>query len=190
MGPRNPLGRFFVAPYIWSQADKDQYDQELKPPQRAWHFDKHTPIVPVSFLMLRATGSFHAVRVSNSKEWAKSSGGHRPSVVICDLFPYSCMRLPHSRYILPSDQLCQTKVGKKCGSIQPTEGLLEQYQVDGGKVMDMLSHLLDGQEQAMFGIYNTPIRLSDYICNLATVWQAGAVVSTDTAGSALMDDTD
>ena len=106
-------------------------------------------------------------------------------MVICDLFPYSCIRLPHSRYILPSDQLSQTGFGNKGGSIKPTEGLLEQYQVDSGEVMEMLSQLLDGQEQAMFGIYNRPIRLSDYVCNLATVWQAGAVVSTDTAGSAL-----
>ena len=177
MGPRNPKGRFYVAQYVWSQADKDQYDQERQPPQRAWHFDKYTPVVPVSFLILRATGSFHARAVRTSEAWAESSGGDRRSVVICDLFPYSCIRLPHSRYILPSEQLSQTGFRKKAGSIKPTEGLLEQYQVDGGKVMDMLSQLLDGQEQAMFGIYNMPIHLRDYVCNLATVWQAGAVVT-------------
>ena len=139
--------------------------------------------------MLRATGSFHAVGVRNSDDWAKSSSGRR-SEVICDLFLYSCIRLPHSHYILPLDQLSQTGFGDKGGSIKLTEGLLEQYQVDSIEVMDMLSQLLDGQEQAMFGIYNTPIRLSDYVRNLAMVWQAGAVVSTDTAGSALIDDAD
>ena len=183
------MGRFYVAQYIWSQADKDQYDREREPPQRAWHFD-NTPVVPVSFLILRETGSFHAVGVRTSEDWAKSSGGGRRSLVICDLFPYSCIRLPHSRYILPSDQLSPTGFGKKAGSIKPTEGLLEQYQVDSGEVMDMLSQLLDGKQQAMFGIDNTSIRLSDFVCNLATVWRAGAVVSTDTAGSALIDDAD
>ena len=98
------------------------------------------------------------------------------------------MRLPHSRYILPSDRLSLTEFEKKGGFIKPTEGLLEQYQVDSSEVMDMLSHLLDGKQQAMLGIHNTPIRLSDYVYNLATVWRAGAVVGTDTAGSTLIDD--
>ena len=124
----------------------------------------------------------------NSEDWAKSFGSGRRSVVICDLFPYSCMRLPHSRYILPSDRLSLTEFEKKGGFIKPTEGLLEQYQVDSGEVMDMLSHLLDGKQQAMLGIHNTPIRLSDYVCNLATVWRAGAVIGTDTTDSTLIDD--
>ncbi len=56
--------------------------------------------------------------------------------------------------------------------------------MDSGEVMDMLSQLLDGEQQAMFGIYNTSIRLCDYVCDLAMVWRAGAVGSTGIAGSA------
>ncbi len=129
--------------------------------------------------MLRGTESFHTRGTRNSEYSAKRVSRGLPSVAICDLFPYSCIRLPHSRYILPSDHLPLTEIRRGI-LIRLTEGLLEQYQVDSDEVMDTLSQLLDGKAQVMMGISDRPVCTSDYVCNLAKVWKAGALVIADT----------
>ena len=46
------------------------------------------------------------------------------SLIICDLFPYACARLPYSRFLLLSDNISEILYGRKF-RLKDGEGLLD-----------------------------------------------------------------
>lgn len=91
------------------------------------------------------------------------------SLVICDLFPYACARIPHGRFILPSDSLRTVIYGRK---FTLDEGILDQYSVDCDDVVDSLLCFLDSSSQATIGLCERPVQTSIYVHSLQSVWQA------------------
>ena len=105
---------------------------------------------------------------------------HPPSLIVCDLFPYTCTRLPHGRFIFPSDILPEI-VYREDFTLK--EGLLDQYSVDYDDVVDSILSILDGKPETTVGLCNRIVQASDYVHWLREVWRAVpqklAVVSED-----------
>ena len=96
----------------------------------------------------------------------------RPYLIICELFPYPCARLPHCRFLLSSDSLPSVSYGD---NFTLAEGPLDQYRVKHDDVVDSILSMLDGEPQTTIGLSNIPIRTSKFVHYLQEVWQASAV---------------
>ena len=174
------MPRYWLAYYIWSEDDKSRYDRDKEPPCPVWRLDPRTPIVPIGFLRLVWNRDFQPWCVRSSEFTARVIVRHPPSLVVCDLFPYNCTRLPHGRFILPSNILPET-VYRQDFTLE--EGLLDQYSVDYDDVIDSILSMLDCKPETTIGLCNRIIQASEYVYYLGEVWQAVlpdlAIASTD-----------
>ena len=101
-----------------------------------------------------------------------------PSIVIVDLFPPSCIRLPHCRFVIASDEL--PTVLTKHKRFQLKTGLLEQNQVDENQVLDKVLGLFQGTSHTQtLGRSARVIDMLDYCHNLESVWKAGSASIED-----------
>ena len=91
----NPDCRFVMIRYIWSQSDRDG-----EPPCRHWQIDKRTPILPLTFMEFHYTHDWHPYYCKTGHFTERMTTDRLPSLVVCDLFPYSCIRLTYSRFII------------------------------------------------------------------------------------------
>ena len=180
LGATQAMPRYWLASYIWSEDDKSRYDQDKEPPCPVWRLDPQTPIVPISFMRLVWHRGFQPWCVRNSEYTARAIVSHPPSLVVFDLFPYTCTRLPHGRFVLPSDILPEISYHK---DFTLEEGLLDQYSVDYDDVIDAILSVLDGKPETTIGLCNRIVQVSTYVYRLAEVWQAVtselAVISED-----------
>lgn len=166
---RNTISRYWLVHYVWSEEDKRRYDQDKEPPCPAWRLNPRTPMVSINFLRLAWIHGLEPWCVRSSEYSANIITSRPASLVICDLFPYACARIPHGRFILPSDSLPTITYGRK---FTLKEGLLDQYSVDCDDIVDSLLRFLDGNSQATIGLCERPIQTSIYVHYLQDVSQA------------------
>lgn len=161
-----------MADYLWSEDDISRYDQDKHPPCPVWQLGPLTPIVPISFMRLRWYHGFEPWCVRSSEYSFKGIVSRPPSLVICDVFPYTCTRLPHGRFLLPSNSL--PKNVSYGNNIVFKEGFLDQYIVDDDEVMDSILYMLDGTSQATLGLCSRPIQTPEYVSYLRDMLQEAA----------------
>ena len=157
---------------MWSENDISRYDQDKDPPCRAWQLGPLTPIIPISFMKLRW---YHGLKpwCERSTEYSfREITSRAPSLVIGDVCPYSCIRLPHGRFLLPSKNLPEmVSYGQE---VVLKEGNLEQYTVDHDEVVESILYMLDGTSQATLGLCSRPIQTSEYVSYLRDMLQKAA----------------
>ena len=175
LGKLNPACRFVMMRYTWSQVDKDRYDRDGEPPYRHWHVDKRTPILPLTFLLMEYTSGYHAYSGRNTLFTTQNLIANRlPSLLVCDLFPYTCIRLTHSRFIVTSDQLASYIPRRSAAVLKDLDdGPLDRYHVDEDEVLDVIMELLSGRSQVQMGLCNLVVDTSKYCCQLRQVLSAG-----------------
>ena len=175
LGKLNPACRFVMMRFTWSQVDKDQYDRDGEPPYRHWHIDKRTPILPLTFLPMKYTSGYHAYTTDNTLFTADKLIANRlPSLLVCDLFSYTCIRLTHSRFIVTSDQLASYIPRRSVAVFKDfDDGPLDRYHVDEDEVLDVIMGLLSGRPQVQIGLCNLVVDTSDYCHQLRQVLSAG-----------------
>ena len=175
LGKWNRDCRFVMIRYTWSQADEDRYDQDGEPPCRHWHIDKRTPILSLNFLEFHYSYGGHAyVSRSSQHTQTKLMAERLPSLLICDLFPYSCIRLTHSRFIMTSDQLAESLTQRSEALLKDMKKEpLDQYHVDEDEVLETILILLSGSSQVRMGLCDTEIDTLKYRYQLGDVLQAG-----------------
>lgn len=165
---------------MWSQANKTQYDRDREPPVRAWNFSRDTPVIPINFLSLQWFGSWHPHGTRSSEFLASRIAKRPPSLIICDLYPYTCMRMSHSRFVIPSNSL----IPNLCRNayLQLNEGLLDQYIVDEDELINTILNLLHGQTRVIMGLQERVIEMVDYCYSLGDILNKGVdkfVMTTD-----------
>ena len=172
LGKRNMWCRFVVVKYFWSQADRERYDRFGDPPRRAWNIHKHTPVVRVTFLRLQHFDDLHPCGTKNSQYCANVLlKSRRSSLIVCDLFPYRCIRQTHSRFIFPSDRLPHRM--PNTAHVTLLEGMLDQYHVDEDKLMDVITGPVSGETQIFMGLQRTPVHAGNYSCSLGAALEQG-----------------
>ena len=174
LGKLNPDCRFVAIRYIWSQADKDRYDRDGEPPRRHWHIDKRTPIIPLTFLELHYLRDWHPHSVSTSEFTSRLIADRLPSLVVCDLFPHTCIRMAHSRFIMTSDQLPKELRRFTQAVLEDIDGgPLDQYHVDEDEILEAILMLLSGRSRVQMGLCKTEIHTDRYCRQLRDVLAAG-----------------
>ena len=156
---------------MWSENDISRYDQDKEPPCRAWQLTPLTPIIPISFLKLPW---YHGQQpwCERSCEYLIREITSRPlSLVIGDVSPYSCIRLPHGRFLLPSKSLPDVSYGE---NVVNKEGDLDQYTVDHDEIVESILKMLSGTSQATLGLCAPPIQTSQYVSYLWIMLQVAA----------------
>ena len=169
LGVTKSISRYWLADYVWSQDDVSNYDQAKEPPYPIYRLDPRTPIVPISFLRLSWRHGLEPWCVRSSAYSAEAIASRPPSLVICDLSPYACARLPHSRFVLPSNILSKVSYGRK---FSLEEGRLEQYSVEEEDLLHSILDMFDGSTQATIGLTDRPIETSKYLHYLKDIWEA------------------
>ena len=89
----------------WSDNDVTRYDHNGEPPRRLWSLFRDVPVVPLSFLNLWWMGGGRPKAARSSTFQLKVIEKRPATVVICDLYPESCLRSQHARFVIPSDDL-------------------------------------------------------------------------------------
>ncbi len=168
VGEGNPICRFALARYTWSAAEKLQYDRDGEPPCRVWHFDKNTPVIPLSFMALSWA---HWPQPYMGSGYLASVIAQRPTtVVICDLFPYTCMCFNHARFVFPSDQLISST--GKYKRVELRSGPIDTYAVAEEELLEGLLKVLGGQRQARFGTHDEMVPMASLCYHLQILLQA------------------
>ena len=108
----------------------------------------------------------------------KSIACRSSSLVLCDVFPHVCTRLPHGRFLLPSDCVPEASYGQK---FDLAEGLLDQYSVSYDDIVDSILQILAGHSEVTLGLCNRTLEASRYVYSLKSIWQA-VVMEFATAG--------
>ena len=169
-GKENALSRFVIVEYSWSLEDVDRYDRYGEPPLRIWRCHKHTPVVPIQFLNLRwrVEGPPRGWR---DRTFSDGSTTGPSALVVCSLYPYQCIRLPHGRYIF-SVTAAPSEV-KEEGVFKLNNDNFEQCYVDEHKVIEVLLSVLTVEEYITLGNDTEQIKSSSHRCNLGDVLRAG-----------------
>ena len=160
-----------IARFVWSQANKTQYDRDREPPVRVWHFGKDTPVIPISFLNLKWTRSWHPHSTRNSELLVPRIKKWLPSSIICDLYPYTCTRLSHSRFVIPSNSF-PSEIGRNT-YLELDEGILDQYVVDEDELINTMLSLLSGRSKVVMGLQERVIEVTDYCHSLGEMLSRG-----------------
>ena len=164
--------RFCVARYTWSPADKRHYDRYGDPPYaRGLLVHKRTPVVRVSFVRF-AWGLEDHPQASRHALWAQQTMAERsPTLVIADMFPSGCIRMPHSRFILPFSEIPEDL--SRCKPIR-LQGMWDQYHVEEDRLADVITSIVDNnQAQTLLGMGQTVVQNKDYCCFLETAMSHG-----------------
>ena len=173
-GKYNSSCQFGTAPYLWSNADKIWYDQHHHIPAQSWNLSKYSIVLRVSFLNLRWRKSWHPYNVSQTETAAPMIARSPPSIVICDTFPYHCQRIPHGRFIIPSDHLPPRLTHNQYFQLKNGEALIDQYLVDEDDIIDTLSRFISGSSEVPLGLDDDPVKTAPYCSSIGDVLQCGA----------------
>ena len=95
----------------------------------------------------------------------------KPSLFICDATPYTCLRLGHGQFLVPSDSL-ESELRHGSTFKLRKKALLDKYSMDEDDLLHVFSHF-DGRPQAIIG--SGPISSAEYIHYLQGVGQAGGL---------------
>ena len=93
-------------------------------------------------------------------------------MIICDLYPYTCTRLSHSRFVIPSEWFASS-THRRNKYVELDEGLLDQYIVDEDELIDNILKLLSGQPKVTIGLEERVIEVTDYCHSLGDVLNEG-----------------
>ncbi|KAL8799106.1 MAG: hypothetical protein Q9182_006139 [Xanthomendoza sp. 2 TL-2023] len=157
----------------WNLKDKSRRDRygEL-PLGRGLHLHRRTPVVRVSFMRLYWKCYNNPQAPVGAKYILRRIAQRKPSLVICDMFNYSSIRIPHARFIIPSSQLPSM--------LKSTfvEMILDQrswdgYRVDDDQVIDVVTSILDGKPQTRIG--ESIVSCRDYSCYLEDAMKQGVI---------------
>ena len=160
-----------MAQYTWSHEDKERYDQEREPPRRIWHYHRRTPIIRLSFLPIQWSENWLPLNTRASEFAGRNLGRRQQSLPICDAYTAACMRLGHSRFIVPPDQIpSQLRRGK---NQVPLTGLLDQYHVDNDDLIPAVLALLSGKERISLGLCDVAFDVKPVCCFLEDFLQNG-----------------
>ena len=139
-----------MAPYTWSQKDRERYDQDREPPRRIWNYHRRTPVIRLSFLPLKWNDNWLPSSTKPSEFGGRFIAQRPQSLTICDVYPPACMRQKHGRFVLPSRQIPAQLVRNK--RQVPITGLLDDYYVDGEHLIPTILAVLDGTPDASRGL--------------------------------------
>lgn len=96
----------------------------------------------------------------------------RPSLVICDTYPYECIRLPHNRFLIPSEELLPD-IPLWASHFFRDEGSIDRFSVDRDQLVDTLMAVFYGGSSVSFGLGCRSITSSRYCCCLETILKEG-----------------
>ncbi|KAL8762040.1 MAG: hypothetical protein Q9184_001887 [Pyrenodesmia sp. 2 TL-2023] len=174
LGDRIRMCRFFMAPYPWSPADKERYDESGEPP-RGHHVYRGAGIVALSFVGLSWHGKAYP-QAHRASVWANKSTmvGRVPSIVIVDMYPRSAIRIPHARFVLPSCEMPKELLMDRCHGVR--NGIWDRYLVDEKDLVDVITRVADGRRETSFGRGPNPVTVQsrDYCCLLKKAQQSGS----------------
>ncbi|KAM0796555.1 hypothetical protein BDR22DRAFT_825007 [Usnea florida] len=170
-GVRNEECRFAVALYRWSDVDRVRYDQDGEPPARVWNFPHNTPVVPLTLVGMSWTGDWQPWPGRDSIDRLEESKKRPRSLVILDLYPESCLRMRHDRYVFVSEQVRAKLTRGVRGVLR--EGLLERYAVRSADLIQVMTAPLRGDTEVTLGVPGSTIRARDYCHVIREFHQAG-----------------
>lgn len=169
VGRTNSRYQFLIARYEWSIRDQCRYDETGEVPCQVWHFDKGTPVVPVTFI--ETEWGISSPQGSNRMKYTLPLiSSMAPSIVICDAFPTICMRMAHGRYLLPS-HLLPANQSAKAVHWKLTEGYLEDYYTDYNTIFEPFLRIMKNLDETTLGAKEETIRTSTYLRSLGQVLQ-------------------
>lgn len=179
-GVENKEFRFAVALYRWSERDRVRYDQDGEPLARVWNFPQNTPVVPLTLVGTSWTGDWQPWPgrglIDRVKEFKERAG----SLVILDLYPESCLRMTHDRYVFASEHVKPNLTRGVRGVLR--EGLLERYAVQSGDLIKVITAPLRGDAEITLGVRRSAVQATDYCRLLRSLHQAGVTALSGAAG--------
>ena len=138
-------------------------------PSPIWRRKKKTPAVPLSFLRVSWIDGRGPTAVRNTGFSLAKGAQRAPSVVIGDAYPYTCARLPHNRFILPSEVLpAHAPRGNK---VKPTRGFLQEYCVDAKRLFETFWSVMRAPNTITIGA--ATVTAANYLCTLEEVMSYG-----------------
>ncbi|KAL8869290.1 MAG: hypothetical protein Q9174_004380 [Haloplaca sp. 1 TL-2023] len=95
-------------------------------------------------------------------------------MIVCDPTPNDCLRIPHSRFILPAEELPDRFAENNLVYLR--NGVLDQYQADEDETADAVTTVLDSFSKASIGLGGTVVEGSHYWCTLQDALKQGVKV--------------
>lgn len=178
VGRQNRRTRHLLVPYAWTEPDKDEYDRSGYVPRHVGNLDMIVLVIPILFLRLTGPLFKHARTVGNTAQTGVFWTDRPPCIIICDMFPESCLDLPHARFIFYSEQVGSSTDFARRQIFQLNQGTLEDHYTDEADVIGKIQEPLTKPSQS---IGDGSIHPGAYRCCLGDVLQAGVsgVASTD-----------
>ena len=162
--------------------DRVRYDRDGEPPARVWNFPHNTPVVPLTLVGLSWTGDGQPFLARDYVIRIKALQSRAASLVILDLYPETCLRMSHDRYVFASEYLKAKTTRNVRGVVQ--EGLLDRYAVRSGDLIKVMTAPLRGDTEVTLGLPGSTIRATDYCYFIRGFHQVGATAPSKPAGRA------
>ena len=162
--------------------DRVRYDRDGEPPARVWSFPPNTPVVPLIFVGASWTGDSQPWPERDFVDRINESKSRPGSLVILDLYPETCLRMRHDRYVFASELANPNASRNVRGLVR--EGLLERYAVRSGDLIKVITAPLRGDTEVTQGVPGSTIRATDYCHFIRGLHQAGVTAPLKKVGRA------
>ncbi|KAL9042304.1 MAG: hypothetical protein Q9180_000700 [Flavoplaca navasiana] len=161
LGRRNTMCRMYMTKYNWNRKDRSRYDSYGEQPQDGGlRLHRRTHLVRVSFLRLRWGYDYNPSATQSVPYMLGRLVSRKPSLLICDMTHYQSIRLPHARYIIPSNQFPKG-LGHNA-IVRLKNGTWDGHRVDDDQIVDVITSVLNGDNQVRIG--ESLVDCRDYTC--------------------------
>lgn len=157
---KNPICHFAIVRYLWSEADKIRFYRDGEPAGRVWNLPKNTPVVPLSFIGSNWTSDWQPRGNRNLIAGLVDIASRPGSIVVLDLYPETCLRLPHGRSVIASEHL-KSSLGRSHRGVLK-KGMLDPYCVDGDDLIDTVTAPQRGEPQVTLGYPGSTVQAAKY----------------------------
>ncbi|KAL8928053.1 MAG: hypothetical protein Q9172_001108 [Xanthocarpia lactea] len=178
LGRLNPVCEFAFVAHDWSSEDKHRFDSAGELPRRAWEVESGILVIPVHFVGFYWTNTSQPIPQCSLKQQEMITN-NRHSIVIGDAFPPSGLRMPHGRFLIPSDLYPAADPDNDSEILRLRNNrLVDEFMVDPDDLPSTLTAMTTATIAAEMGHSCDPVEVGQCTALLGHILQRGV----DTVG--------
>ena len=140
---------------------------------KVWNCAVNTPFVPLSFARATWTGDWAPGATRPTVEAYEEIAKRPPSLVIFDLYPVQCQRIPHGRFVVPSEFLIRHLRRCNRNLLRAGNGIIDEYYVEHDHLVEVLTAPLREDGKIAIDRAKRTFEAADYLCDTTSTHQAG-----------------
>ncbi|KAL8650381.1 MAG: hypothetical protein Q9210_003854 [Variospora velana] len=140
---------------------------------RVWNCKVNIPYVPLSFTRAIWTGNRAPKATGQTQAAFKRIARRAPSLVICDIYPTSCQRIPHGRFVVPSTFLDGHIPRGSRQLLKKDKGIIDEYYVEHEHLIEVLTAPLREDGEIAIDRRGRTFKAADFLCDTLSTLQAG-----------------